>query len=137
VRDGVAAGGEVIVVQTNNATFGRTPQTEQQLVMSRLRAIEHGRTVLVAATSGVSAVVDADGSVRRRAEVFTAATMVEPVRLTGARTVATRVGSAPEWALVTLGAVAALAAAVRSRRRRPVAPDAGGPATGSNPSGVA
>jgi apolipoprotein N-acyltransferase len=120
VRDAVRAGGQVIVVQTNNATFGRTPQTEQQLVMSRLRAIEHGRTVLVAATSGVSAVIDADGSVRRRAEVFTAATMVEPVALSDRLTVASRVGAAPEWLLVTLGAAAVLAAVLppAARRRR-------------------
>jgi apolipoprotein N-acyltransferase len=41
-------GGRLLVVQTNNATFGRSPQTEQQLAMSRLRAVEHRRTVVVA-----------------------------------------------------------------------------------------
>jgi apolipoprotein N-acyltransferase len=120
VREAVRAGGQVVVVQTNNATFGRTPQTEQQLEMSRLRAIEHGRTVLVAATSGVSAVVDTDGSIRRRADVFTAATFVEPVVLSDRTTVATRVGAAAEWTLVTLGVAAALVVALPgiARRRR-------------------
>jgi apolipoprotein N-acyltransferase len=120
VRDAVRAGGQVVVVQTNNATFGRTPQTEQQLEMSRLRAIEHGRTVLVAATSGVSAVVDSDGTIRRRAEVFTAATFVEPVVLSDRTTLATRVGAAAEWTLVTLGVAAALVVVLPgiARRRR-------------------
>ena len=57
VRDVVDGGAKVLVVQTNNATYNGTGQPEQQLAMSRLRAIEHGRAVLVAATSGISAVV--------------------------------------------------------------------------------
>ncbi|MFP5369516.1 MAG: apolipoprotein N-acyltransferase, partial [Actinomycetes bacterium] len=57
VRDVVAGGAGMLVVQTNNATFGYTDESEQQLAMSRLRAVETGRTVVVAATSGISAVV--------------------------------------------------------------------------------
>ena len=53
----------MLVVQTNNATFGYTDESAQQLAMSRLRAVEHGRTVVVAATSGICAVVAPDGSV--------------------------------------------------------------------------
>ena len=56
--------GQVLVVQTNNATYGGTSQLAQQVNMSRLRAVEFGIPVLVAATSGVSAVVDRDGSLQ-------------------------------------------------------------------------
>lgn len=63
VRDTVNQGGRVLVVQTNNATYARSGQPEQQLAMSRLRAVEHGRAVLIAATSGISAVIAPDGSV--------------------------------------------------------------------------
>ena len=52
VRDAVAAGGEVLVIQTNNATFGRTAESTQQLAMSRLRAIEHGRATVQISTVG-------------------------------------------------------------------------------------
>ena len=45
--------------------------------MSRLRAVEHGRSVAVAATSGISAVVAPDGSVLR------SSTPVHPGRLRG------------------------------------------------------
>ena len=55
----------MIVVQTNNATFGYTDESAQQLAMSRLRAVEFGRTVAVAATSGISAIVAPDGIGRR------------------------------------------------------------------------
>ncbi|RJK93196.1 apolipoprotein N-acyltransferase [Vallicoccus soli] len=110
VRDAVAGGGQVVVVQTNNATFGRTPQTEQQLVMTRLRAVEHARTGLVVATSGVSAVIAPDGAVLDRAEVFTAETLHAEVPLSSTLTLATRAGAWPELAL-TLAGLAALAAA--------------------------
>ena len=44
-------------MQTNNATFGYTDETYQQQAMSRVRAVEHGREVLISSTSGVSAVI--------------------------------------------------------------------------------
>ncbi|MCO7220404.1 apolipoprotein N-acyltransferase [Klenkia sp. PcliD-1-E] len=58
VADVVRGGAQLLVVQTNNATFGYSDESPQQLAMSRLRAIEFDRTVVVAATSGLSAVVD-------------------------------------------------------------------------------
>ncbi|MGN6242712.1 MAG: apolipoprotein N-acyltransferase [Motilibacteraceae bacterium] len=119
VRDVVTGGGQVIAVQTNNATFGFTPQSEQQLAMSRLRAREHARTVLVAATSGVSAVVAPDGGVRQHAGVFTVATFDVPVQLSTARTLATRAGEWPEAALVALALLAALLGLLAGRLRSP------------------
>ena len=118
VRDTVQQGGRLIVVQTNNATFGRSPQTEQQLAMSRLRAVEHGRTVVVAATSGVSAVVLPDGTVAHRTQVFTRDVSVTEVPLVDARTLATRVGGWPELALSLLAAAAVAVAALRRRAAR-------------------
>jgi apolipoprotein N-acyltransferase len=121
VRDAVRGGGQVVVVQTNNATFGFTPQSEQQLVMSRLRAVEHGRSVLVAATSGVSAVIGPDGRVVERAGLFTARTMVQRLTLSDEVTPAARAGVWPEalLALAGVGGAAGVAAsAVRRRRER-------------------
>jgi apolipoprotein N-acyltransferase len=114
VRDAVREGGRMITVQTNNATFGRSPQTEQQLAMSRLRAVEHDRAVVVAATSGVSAVVRPDGSLAHRTQVFTRDVAVVDVPLRDTRTLATRLGAAPE-ALLVLLAAAAVAAGARRR----------------------
>ena len=116
VRDVVDAGAQVVVVQTNNATFGHTPQTEQQLQMSRLRAQESGRSVLVAATSGVSAVVAPDGTVEQRTALFTPKVLSATVRLAdvGQRTLAIRLGNAPEYAIGLLAL--ALLALARGRR---------------------
>ena len=63
MRSSVRAGAQLLVVQTNNATFGHTAETYQQLAMSRLRAVETGRTVVQVATSGKSAVIDRSGRV--------------------------------------------------------------------------
>ena len=115
VRDTVRAGGRLLVVQTNNATFGRSGETTQQLAMSRLRAVESGRAVLVAATSGLSAVIAPDGRLQARSQVFQREVLVERVPLRDARTLATRVGGWPELVLALLGGLGA-AAGARSRR---------------------
>ena len=114
VRDAVTAGGEVLVVQTNNATFGRSGETAQQLAMGRLRAVEHGRAVLVAATSGISAVIAPDGSLVDSAPVFTREVLSAQVPTRSGTTPATRVGAAPE---LLLSGLALTAAAVGLRRR--------------------
>ena len=56
-------GAQVLAVQTSNAMFIHTHQIEQQYEITRLRALETGRSVVVAATNGVSGVIAPDGSV--------------------------------------------------------------------------
>jgi apolipoprotein N-acyltransferase len=114
----VAHDSEMLVVQTNNATFGRSNETWQQLAMGRLRAIEHGRPVLVAATSGVSAVIDPAGHVQARSDVFTADVLVRVVSGREGDTLAGRVGAGPEWVVVAIGLAGLVLAAVARRRRQ-------------------
>jgi apolipoprotein N-acyltransferase len=118
VRDS-AKGSNLLAVPTNNATFGHTDMTYQQLAMDRVRAVEHGRTVAVAATSGVSAFVRPDGSVSQQTGLFVPAALVERVPLRSTTTLSDRLGSSPAWVLTILG-LGALAAAVVVRRRRRV-----------------
>jgi apolipoprotein N-acyltransferase len=106
--DLVDGGAGMLVVQTNNATFGYTDESEQQLALSRLRAVEHGRSVVIAATSGISAVVAPDGSVVRSSPLFEPAVFVEEIAQRDSATVALRLGAAPEWALTAIGAGAVL-----------------------------
>ncbi len=110
-------GGRILTVQTNNATYGRTGQPEQQLAMSRLRAVEHGRAVLVAATSGISAVVSPDGTVVSQLPEFVPGTLVADVPLRDSLTLADRVGAVPEW-LATGAAVAVLLLVLLGAARR-------------------
>ena len=107
VRDAVNGGAELIVVQTNNANFGLTPESVQQLAMTRLRAIETGRTAIQASTVGVSAVVAPDGTVIQSTRLFTADYMLQEVPLRTSLTPAMRIGAALDWVLL-LAPVAAL-----------------------------
>lgn len=118
VHDTVTAGARALVVQTNNATYGRTGQPEQQLAMSRLRAVEHGRAVVTAATSGISAVVSPDGRVLQRSKEFTRDVITARIPLRDGTTVADRVGAGPEWALAMVGLLSCAAAILIGRRGR-------------------
>ncbi|MGW7450730.1 apolipoprotein N-acyltransferase [Streptomyces sp. NPDC054787] len=104
VRSTVQDGAQVIAVPSNNATFGRTQMTYQQLAMDRVRAVEHSRTVLVPVTSGVSAVIRPDGRITAQTKMFTADALVAEIPLRSSRTSATVVGPLPEYALLALAA---------------------------------
>ncbi|MBM4477133.1 apolipoprotein N-acyltransferase [Rhodococcus hoagii] len=116
LTESVRDGAELIAVPTNNATFGDTEMTYQQLAMSQVRAVEHRRDVVVAATSGVSAIIGSDGSVLQQSELFVPAALVSEVSLRTETTLATRLGPIPEY-LLSLGALVALALAVVGGRR--------------------
>ncbi|MEU7429794.1 apolipoprotein N-acyltransferase [Streptomyces sioyaensis] len=118
VHDTVDAGARALVIQTNNATYGRTGQPEQQLAMSKLRAVEHGRAVVTAATSGISAVVAPDGTVTHRIPEFTQGVVSARIPLRDETTLADRVGAAPEWALAIVGLLSCAAAVASGRRGR-------------------
>ncbi|GAA0590015.1 apolipoprotein N-acyltransferase [Kutzneria viridogrisea] len=119
VSETVAAGAQLLLVPTNNAWYGPGEMSYQQLAMSRVSAVEFGRAVAVAATSGVSAVVEPDGSVSQQTSLFTAQTLVARVPLRSTATLATRLGAWPEWVVSALGLAAlVLATGTRIARRR-------------------
>lgn len=119
IRDAVLAGAEVLVIPTNNANFGMSDESTQQLAMSQLRAIEHGRATVQISTVGVSAIISPAGVVRERTELFTPATMVTTVPLRTELTPATRFGDGITWGFRALAAAAVVAgmAGARSIRR--------------------
>jgi apolipoprotein N-acyltransferase len=105
VADSVAAGAQVLAVPSNNATFGRSDMTYQQLAMSRVRAVEHDRAVLVVTTSGVSATIAPDGTVTATTSSFTPDVLVAATPLRATTTLADRLRGAPEWMLLAAGLV--------------------------------
>lgn len=117
VRDVVDGGAELLVVQTNNATYTGTGQLEQQFAISRYRAIETGRTVVVAATNGISGVVAPDGEVLAVSQPKTRDVLQVEVLLATARTPGVRVGFWLELVLAGLGVVLTATARLGARRR--------------------
>jgi apolipoprotein N-acyltransferase len=119
IRDTVDHGANVLLVQTNNATFGFTDESVQQLAISRIRAIEHGRSIVHISTVGVSALITPDGTAHQRSTLFTSAVLAADLPLRTDRTLADRVGPWPEnLAIAGLASMLALLALGRLRRRR-------------------
>ncbi|MEV6135638.1 apolipoprotein N-acyltransferase [Nocardia sp. NPDC051990] len=117
-QDSMHAGAQLLIVPTNNATFGDSEMTYQQLAMSRIRAVEHGRALVVAATSGVSAIITADGTVQQQTPKFVPAALVAELPLRSSVTLATRFGPQPELLSVILSAAAVVVAFIRRRKAR-------------------
>lgn len=119
MRDVVRAGANLIVIQTNNATFGHTAESPQQLAISRVRAMEFGRSVVHVSTVGQSALITPDGTAHQVTSLFTQAVVRGDLPLRDATTLATRVGAAPEWIAAAALVVLLGVSAVRRRRAAP------------------
>ena len=122
VRSEVAAGANLLSVQSNDATFERegptTAESGQQLAMARIRAVEFDRAVVVASTTGYSAIVAPDGQLISRSGMWTQAELEARVPLLTYTTLAERLGAWPEWAIVAATTLAlGLAIGQASRRR--------------------
>ncbi|CAI7978912.1 Apolipoprotein N-acyltransferase / Polyprenol monophosphomannose synthase [Frankia sp. Hr75.2] len=118
VRDNVNHGAELLVIQTNNASFGRKGESQQQLAMSRLRAVEHGRATIQVSTSGQSALITPDGTILTQTGLYEAGVLSAQLPLRTTHTLATRLGIVPEAVLTALGALAMIAGLTHPRRTR-------------------
>ncbi len=107
IREAVAGGAQMLVVQTSNASFSGTAQPEQQFKISRLRAIETGRWVLVPSTNGISGIIDATGHVVARAPMHAPATLSASVPLANGSPPGVLLGGWLNYALM-LGGLAAI-----------------------------
>jgi apolipoprotein N-acyltransferase len=118
LRQSVRGGAELLAVPSNNATFGEM-MSEQELAFSKVRAVELDRYVVVASTTGTSAVIAPDGLEVARTGYFTPAYLDTSVHLKTNLTPAARWGALVQWVLIAIGAAAVLVAAVGRRRLRP------------------
>ncbi len=114
----VVRGAQLVTVQTSNAMFSRTAQLDQQFEISRLRALETHRWVVVAAINGISGVVAPDGTVVTSAGARTQAVLVETVSLHSSLTPAVRLGSWPARMTMAFVATHAFWGVLTYRRRR-------------------
>ncbi len=135
VRDVTALGAELLVVQTNNATYMGTGQVEQQFAIARLRALETGRHVVVIATNGISGIVAPDGSVTERAAPRKTVVLEADLPLLEGATPATSLGRWIDLALLAI-AGAAVVVGVSARHRRKGNDTGGTPMPASQPAGA-
>jgi apolipoprotein N-acyltransferase len=92
----IDGGAQLITVQTNNATYQGSGQPEQQWDIERLRALQAGRAVVVASTTGVSGFIEPDGVVTARMDEGERGYIVQGVSLRTGRTPSTVLGAIPE-----------------------------------------
>jgi apolipoprotein N-acyltransferase len=122
VEDVAKGGAQILIVQTNNATYGGTGQPEQQFAITRMRAIETGRTVLIASTSGISGVIRPDGTVEHKSGQFVSDVYVASVPVRDGHTLATTLGGWPQWILSGLGIIGVALALLARRNRKQADP---------------
>lgn len=123
LRESVQSGAEIIFASSNNADFGMTDESVQQLAIARIRALELGRTVVVISTVGTSAIIAPDGSTIDRLARYTAANMVAAAPLATTVTPSVAVGRQLEWFVAGLGLSGLLVAGVSARKNRRTPPE--------------
>lgn len=97
ILEKAAKSSNLLVVQTNNATFGDSAQSAQQLQITRIRAIEHSRNILSVSTTGYSAVIDYKGKVLQKSDMASAQHLYAEVGVISSVSPRDRYG---DWALV-------------------------------------
>jgi apolipoprotein N-acyltransferase len=130
-RQLTADGAKVLLVMTNNASFGDGPGSRQHLANSQLRAVEEGRSVVQAAVTGISAVIGPDGRTSFQTGLYQQTTVRAAVAPSQGLTPYTRYGRGIELGLVGVAGIGVAAAALlwflARRRERRVAVGGGRP----------
>jgi apolipoprotein N-acyltransferase len=92
-----ASSSNLLVVQTNSATFGMSAESAQQLSITRIRAIEHSRNVVSVSTTGISGIIDFKGKIQKQTSLGTAEHVFADVGLIEQESPRDRYG---DWAAV-------------------------------------
>jgi apolipoprotein N-acyltransferase len=123
MRDSIRSGAQILIAQTNNADFGRTDESVQQLAIARIRAMELGRTLVNDSTVGTTAIVLPDGSTVAQLPIYKPGTLVETVPLSTTVTPATVWGQPFELLLELVGLGALIVAMFSARKKRQPLPE--------------
>jgi apolipoprotein N-acyltransferase len=118
INDGIvreaAINSSAVIVQTNSATFANTPESAQQLAITRIRAVEHSREILSVSTVGISAFIDNNGVVKSQSAENVSTLLVGDLRPSETKTLADRLGGVAPLLVLA----AALFLALLSSRRK-------------------
>jgi apolipoprotein N-acyltransferase len=87
---------DFLIVQTNNATFGDTPQLDQELQIARVRALESGREVAYVSTTGVTSFIDRNGKVKSELPKFKSDVLIDTVSTYSDPQINQKMGFIPE-----------------------------------------
>jgi apolipoprotein N-acyltransferase len=116
--DLIDQGASALMVQTNSSDFGKSVQGVQLAAISRMRAIETGRTVVSISTVGVSGIYAPDGKVVEELESFEPGAMVSDIALRTDKTPAMVFGRFIEPTAFALTLILTLFAVISSLVKR-------------------
>ena len=105
IRNSVQDGAELVVILTNQASYGESGMSDQFILMSRANAISNGRPIVHAAITGKSAFIDHKGKVISKTELFETVVLTEKIEVKKTETPYSKYGNYLNYIFILFGAV--------------------------------
>jgi apolipoprotein N-acyltransferase len=108
IRNSVQDGAELVVILTNQASYGESGMSDQFVLMSRANAISNSRPIVHAAITGKSAFIDHRGKVISKTELFETEVLTEKIEVKQTETPYSRYGNYLNYVFIVFGAISLL-----------------------------
>ncbi|MDA9607422.1 apolipoprotein N-acyltransferase [Candidatus Actinomarina] len=108
IRKSVQNGAELVVILTNQASYGESGMSDQFILMSRANAISNGRPIVHAAITGKSAFIDHNGKVISKTELFETRILSEKIEVKQTETPYSKYGNYLNYIFIVFGAITLL-----------------------------
>jgi apolipoprotein N-acyltransferase len=108
IRNSVQDGAELVVILTNQASYGESGMSDQFILMSRANAISNGRPIVHAAITGKSAFIDHNGKVISKTELFETGVLTEKIEVKQTETPYSKYGNYLNYIFIVFGAISLL-----------------------------
>ena len=103
IRNSVLDGAELVVILTNQASYGESGMSDQFILMSRANAISNERPIVHAAITGKSAFIDHNGKVISKSELFETTTLNEKLEVKQTKTLYSKYGNYLNYIFIIFG----------------------------------
>ena len=113
IRNSVLDGAELVVILTNQASYGESGMSDQFILMSRANAISNERPIVHAAITGKSAFIDHNGKVISKTELFETTTLNEKLEARQTETPYSKYGNYLNYIFIIFGALTFLRRFIR------------------------
>ena len=105
IRNSVQDGAELVVILTNQASYGESGMSDQFILMSRANAISNGRPIVHAAITGKSAFIDHNGKVIAKTKLFETGVLTEKLEAKQKETPYSRYGNYLNYIFIIFGVI--------------------------------
>jgi apolipoprotein N-acyltransferase len=105
IRNSVKDGAELVVILTNQASYGESGMSDQFILMSRAKSISNGRPIVHAAITGKSAFIDHKGKVVAKTKLFETGVLTERLEAKQKETPYSRYGNYLNYIFIIFGLI--------------------------------